>query len=233
MDFAINEEDEFGDAFDGVKEVQSKLKHLANLGMLLHMKSLSHFRQGIGRQQHLYSVVLLCYIVHALHMLQILSRCTRSPISGGSEERERRRLDLMRQLIQIDKCQDIIRMGPEAFMLLCHKLRGTGIVKDNIWSTIEEQVAKFLHIIGHNVKNRTVYFFFNRSGETVSRHFYNVLRAIISLENEFLVHPSGREVPPQILHKSIFYPFLRYRCLQFTLLCSSLKFIDIVLSLIK
>jgi len=51
-------------------------------------------------------------------------------------------------------------MGPEEFMLLCHKLRGTGIVKDTIRSTVEEQVAKFLHIIGHNVKSRTVSFFF-------------------------------------------------------------------------
>ncbi|WJX20366.1 hypothetical protein P8452_09929 [Trifolium repens] len=84
-------------------------------------------------------------------------------------------------------------MGPEAFMLLCHKLRGTGYVKDTIRSTVEEQVAKFLHIIGHNVKNRTVSFFFHRSGETVSRHFHNVLRAIISLEDEFLVQPSGRD----------------------------------------
>ncbi|XP_028204632.1 putative nuclease HARBI1 isoform X2 [Glycine soja] len=115
----------------------------------------------------------------------------------------------MRQLVHTEKCRDIIRMGPEAFMLLCHKLRGTGYVKDTIRSTVEEQVAKFLHIIGHNVKNRTVSFFFRRSGETVSRHFHNVLRAIISLEDEFLVQPSGRDVPPQILNNSRFYPFFK------------------------
>jgi hypothetical protein len=152
---------------------------------------------------------LLCYIVHALHMLNIMSRWTRNPITDGSHERERRRIDLMRQLAQTEKCRDIIRMGPEAFMLLCHKLRGTGIVKDTIRSTVEEQVAKFLHIIGHNVKNRTVSFFFHRSGETVSRHFHNVLRAIISLEDEFLVQPSGRDVLPQILHNSRYYPFFK------------------------
>jgi hypothetical protein len=54
-----------------------------------------------------------------------------------------------------------------------------------------------------------VSFFFHRSGETVSRHFHNVLRAIISLEDEFLVQPSGRDVPPQILNNSRFYPFFK------------------------
>ena len=78
-------------------------------------------------------------------------------------------------------------MGPQAFMLLHEKLRGTGRVKDSTCSTVEEQVAKFLHIIGHNVKNRTVSFFFHCLGETISLHLYNVLRAIISLEEEFIV----------------------------------------------
>jgi hypothetical protein len=205
MDFSIIEEDKSGDESNGIKEVHSKIKPSTNLGML----NLSHFRHRLERQQRLYSVVLLCYIVHALHMLNIMSRWTRNPITDGSHERERRRIDLMRQLAQTEKCRDIIRMGPEAFMLLCHKLRGTGIVKDTIRSTVEEQVAKFLHIIGHNVKNRTVSFFFHRSGETVSRHFHNVLRAIISLEDEFLVQPSGRDVPPQILHNNIYYPFFK------------------------
>jgi hypothetical protein len=74
-----------------------------------------------------------------------------------------------------------------AFMQLCQKLRGTGIVKDTIRSIVEVQVAKFLHIIGHNVKTCTVSFFFNRSGETVSCHFHNVLHAILALGEEVLV----------------------------------------------
>ncbi|WJX25100.1 hypothetical protein P8452_14172 [Trifolium repens] len=115
----------------------------------------------------------------------------------------------MSYLVHTEKCRDIIRMGPVAFMQLCQKLRGTGIVKDTIRSTIEEQVAKFLHIIGHNVKNRTVSFVFNRSGETVSLHFHNVLHAILALGEEFLVQPSGANVPPQILNNSRFYPFFK------------------------
>jgi len=72
------------------------------------MLNLSHFRHRLERQQRLYFVVLLCYIVHALHMLNIMSRLTRNPITDGSHERERRRIDLMRQLVQTEKCRDII-----------------------------------------------------------------------------------------------------------------------------
>ena len=106
-------------------------------------------------------------------------------------------------------------MGLQAFMQLYRKLRGTGRVNDSWHFTVEEQVAKFLHIIGHNVKNKTVSFFLHRSEETISRHFHNVLRAIISLEEEFIVQPSGRDIPSQILNNSRFYPFFKVPILVF------------------
>ncbi|XLU63242.1 hypothetical protein S245_022451, partial [Arachis hypogaea] len=115
----------------------------------------------------------------------------------------------MIQLLTSEKCRDVIRMGPEAFRQLCQKLRGTGRVKDSIRSTVKEQVAKFLHIIGHNVKTRTMSFFFHRSGETISRHFHNVLHAILSLEGEFFKQPSGEYVPYEIRNSSRFYPFFK------------------------
>ncbi|XLS89465.1 hypothetical protein HN51_065473, partial [Arachis hypogaea] len=89
------------------------------------------------------------------------------------------------------------------------KLRETGRVKDSTRSTVEEQVAKFLHIIGHNVKTRTMSFFFHRLGETISRHFHNVLHAILSLERDFFKQPSGEEVPYEILNNSRFYLFFK------------------------
>lgn len=119
----------------------------------------------------------------------MMSKYTHNPIHHVNEEKDHRRVQLMTQLVQTEKCREVLRMGPEAFMQLCMKIRSSGRVKDSTRTTVDEQVAKFLHIIGHNVKNRIVSFFFHRSWETVSRHFHNVLRAIISLENEFLVQP--------------------------------------------
>ncbi|XLQ99735.1 hypothetical protein S83_065934, partial [Arachis hypogaea] len=88
-------------------------------------------------------------------------------------------------------------------------LRGTGRVKDSTRSTVEEQVAEFLHIIGHNVKTRTMSFFFHCSGETISRHFHNILHAILSLEGDFFKQPYGEDVLYEILHNSRFYPFFK------------------------
>jgi len=85
----------------------------------------------------------------------------------------------MEYLVHTEQCRNIIRMGPEAFLQLCQQIRGIGLVKDAYRSTVEEQVAKFLHIIGQNVKNRSVSFLSHRSGKTVSRHFHNVLSAIL------------------------------------------------------
>ena len=69
---------------------------------------------------------------------------------------------------------------------------------------------KFLHIIGHNVKNQSVSFFFHQSGETVSRHFHNVLSAILKLEGEFLIQPNGMVVETHILRTIDFSPTLRF-----------------------
>ncbi|XP_020965846.1 protein ALP1-like [Arachis ipaensis] len=133
------------------------------------------------------------YQVHQLYLLELISQHRPRQINDDNLERELRRTQLMTQLLESEKCRDVIRMGPEAFRQLCQKLRGTGRVKDSTRSTVEEQVAKFLHIIGHNVKTRTMSFFFHRSGETISRHFHNVLHAILSLEGDFFRQPSGEE----------------------------------------
>jgi len=43
-------------------------------------------------------------------------------------------------------------MGKEAFARFVCILRDSGRLKDTCFSTVEEQVAKFLNIIGHNWK---------------------------------------------------------------------------------
>ncbi|XLU95142.1 hypothetical protein S245_009494, partial [Arachis hypogaea] len=170
---------------------------------------LTHVREELEKRQHICVTSLSCVTVHTLYSLEFLSQYRPRQISYENLERENRRTQLMTQILTSEKCRDVIRMGPEAFRQLCQKLRGTGRVKDSIRSTVEEQVAKFLHIIGHNVKTRTMSFFFHRSGETISRHFHNVLHAILSLEGEFFKQPSGEDVPYEIHNSSRFYPFFK------------------------
>ena len=54
------------------------------------------------------------------------------------------------------KCYDIVCMRPQAFQGFCDILRRDGGLQDTQRASVEEQVAKFLHIISHNAKNRTI-----------------------------------------------------------------------------
>ena len=121
---------------------------------------------------------------------QLRSRVHHSP-TQSTIERERVRDELMNYLRMSDKCYNIVRMRPHAFQGFCDILQRDGGLQDTQWASVEKQVAKFLHIISHNVKNRTISFFFRRSGETVSRHFHRVLRSVIKLKDQFLLQPDG------------------------------------------
>ncbi|PPD70171.1 hypothetical protein GOBAR_DD32950 [Gossypium barbadense] len=48
---------------------------------------------------------------------------------------------------------------------------------------VDEQVAMFLHIISHHLKNRVIKHHFRRSREIVSRAFHSVLNAVICLQD--------------------------------------------------
>jgi len=115
----------------------------------------------------------------------------------------------MSYLVRTERCRDIFSMGLKAFINLCQRIRGTRMVKDAFRSTTEEQVAKFLHIIDHNVKNNKFSFFFHRSREIVSRHFHNVLKAILMLHGEFLIQPTGTEIEAHVLNKNQFFPYFK------------------------
>ncbi|XVF50997.1 hypothetical protein PTKIN_Ptkin04bG0148500 [Pterospermum kingtungense] len=54
---------------------------------------------------------------------------------------------------------------------------------------IDEQVAMFLHSITHHVKQRVIRHNFQRSGETISYHFHNVLNVLMHLQDCLLRKP--------------------------------------------
>jgi len=83
-----------------------------------------------------------------------------------------RRIIYMRDLA----CVENTRMGRAAF----HKLCGM---------CVEELVAMFIHILAHHVKNRMIRRQSVRFGETISRHFSNVLLAVLKCHKELLKQP--------------------------------------------
>ncbi|KAL6851471.1 hypothetical protein ACP4OV_020404 [Aristida adscensionis] len=105
-------------------------------------------------------------------------------------------------------CVNLLRMRRAPFFQLCDLFRTRGLLRDTIHNTIEEQVAMFLHMVGHNQRFRVVDVTFRRSIETISRYFKEVLYAIGELRDEMIVPPSNA-VPTKILHSRRWYPYFK------------------------
>ncbi|XP_040972483.1 uncharacterized protein [Gossypium hirsutum] len=82
-----------------------------------------------------------------------------------------------------DTCIEQVRMNRTVFFKLCEMLQTLGELKSSRNMLVDEQVAMFLHIISHHLKNRVIKHHSNRSGETISRSFYNVLNSVIHLQD--------------------------------------------------
>ncbi|CAK8541444.1 unnamed protein product [Lathyrus sativus] len=150
-------------------------------------------------------VQLLCAIVY----YYVRMSRKRKLCYSMSSERERVREEIMYRISNSETSRNILRMCPKTFMSLCGLLEREGGLQATRWSSVEEQVAKSIYILTHNAKNREVNFWFRRSGETISRHLHQVLRAILELEEKFLIQPDGSMVPPEISSNYRFYPYFK------------------------
>lgn len=86
-------------------------------------------------------------------------------------------------------CLSQLRMNRRCFAKLCCMLETLGGLKATVHMNVDEQVAIFLHMIAHNVKNRVLTERFHRSGETISRLITRVCHAVIRLHPYLLKKP--------------------------------------------
>lgn len=107
---------------------------------------------------------------------------------------------------QGERCLDNFRMDKHVFYKLCDILQSRGLLRHTNRIKIEEQLAIFMFIIGHNLRTRAVQELFKYSGETISRHFNNVLNAIMAISIDFF-QPPGSDVPQEIREDPRFYPY--------------------------
>lgn len=105
-------------------------------------------------------------------------------------------------------CRDMLRMDKHVFHRLCDILRQRCMLRDTADVMIEEQLAIFLSIVGHNERNRVIQERFQHSGETISRYFKIVLKAIKSLSREFL-RPPQSSTPAEILGNKRYDPYFK------------------------
>ena len=77
------------------------------------------------------------------------------------------------------------------FARLVQTFRSRGLLEDRIRTTMEEQVAMFLHVVGHNQRFMVVNNTFRRSMETISRYFKQVMYVVGEPRGEMIGSPTG------------------------------------------
>lgn len=129
---------------------------------------------------------------------------------GPMHERDQQRINYLNNKIWKcdEKCKDMLRLERAPFFRLCEILREQSLLRDTINACVEEQVAMFLNTIGHNLRNRVISTNFDRSKETVSRYFRQVLHAVGMLRNQYIMPPS-LETPTKIAGNRRFDPYFK------------------------
>ena len=89
-----------------------------------------------------------------------------------------------------------MRLTKRNFHGLCIILREKCGLRDSVYVSVEEKVAMFLLVVGHGLKMRLLRGTYKRSLETISRHFNDVLTAILSISTEFVKFPDPSVQPP-------------------------------------
>ena len=104
---------------------------------------------------------------------RLISRSRRGISYGPMSARDRQTANNLRIIYHSDdsNCVELLRMKRAPFFQLCDLFRNRGLLRDSINSQIEEQVAMFLLVIGHNQRFRVMKHTFRRSTETIIRYF--------------------------------------------------------------
>ncbi|KAL6649400.1 hypothetical protein ACP70R_013624 [Stipagrostis hirtigluma subsp. patula] len=155
-------------------------------------------------------VVVVCAWMFVRFRRRVGAR--RSITYGPMLHRDRERAANLRFIYESDDshCVELLRMKRAPFFQLRDLFRSRGLLKDSIHTNIEEQVAMFLHVVGHNQRFRVIKMTFRRSIETISRYFQEVLFAVGELREE-MIQPPSSAVPPKILASRRWYPFFKVR----------------------
>jgi len=156
------------------------------------------------------------YVVLSMMAMIIQSRKRKRAASrvrityAPMEARDKMRADYLNTKIWKDDttCMDMLRLNRACFFKLSTLFRERGLLQDSIHLCVEEQVAMFLHTVGHNLRNRVVGHNFHRSGETVSRYFNKVLCAVGELRGD-LIRPPSLQTPTKIAGNHRWDPYFK------------------------
>ncbi|XP_022036656.2 uncharacterized protein LOC110939140 [Helianthus annuus] len=89
------------------------------------------------------------------------------------------------------QCHEMMRLSRDAFILLCNHFKQKNWVQSSRSISLEEKLAMFLMVIGHNERFRMVKRRFQHSTETIHRCFHEVLKAMMNFAREVIVPTSS------------------------------------------
>ncbi|GMP62051.1 hypothetical protein CsSME_00024301 [Camellia sinensis var. sinensis] len=140
--------------------------------------------------QELYTLCVVAYIAIEIVLKRYIHKYPRTVIRGPNRLQEQ--MDHINRLVRESDitCIEQLRMDRRCFMTLCHMVRTIGGLGHSKHVTLEEKMALFLYVLAHDLKVRKLKFNFFRSGETVSRHFNDVLKAVLRLQGHLLRTPN-------------------------------------------
>ncbi|KAG4920836.1 hypothetical protein JHK82_049774 [Glycine max] len=109
------------------------------------------------------------------------------------------------------RCYQMFRMKKLVFLELCDILETKYNLKKTRNVSIYEQVGLFLYMLSQPGSVRNCEERFQHSGETISRHFHNVLEAVCMFAKDIIkpVDPSFRDTPDEILKDARYRPYFR------------------------
>lgn len=76
-------------------------------------------------------------------------------------------------------------MNMEAFYQLCDILGKSSGLRSTQCMLVEEQITRFLHILGNDSRNRFISWIHRRYLSTTTRSFHRILRIIIRLKEHY------------------------------------------------
>ncbi|TVU26207.1 hypothetical protein EJB05_28744, partial [Eragrostis curvula] len=106
-------------------------------------------------------------------------------------------------------CKREFRMEKSIFHKLVECLREGNLLQNTRGVAVEEQVAIFMYAIKKNASNRDLQWRFQHSGETISRHFGAVLRAMVQLSGSLIQLPPVN-IPHKVSSNPKFMPYFKY-----------------------
>ncbi|KAI7992183.1 Protein ALP1-like [Camellia lanceoleosa] len=140
--------------------------------------------------QELYTLCVVAYIAIEVILKRYIHKYPRTVIRGPNRLQEQ--MDHINRLVRESDitCIEQLRMDRRCFMTLCHMVCTIDGLGHSKHVTLEEKMALFLYVLAHDLKVRKLKFNFFRFGETVSRHFNDVLKVVLRLQGHLLRTPN-------------------------------------------